>query len=29
MMNQGDRREAIFEEDEDRQRFLEALTGAW
>jgi hypothetical protein len=27
-MNRGDRREAIFEDDEDRQRFLETLTGA-
>ena len=28
VMNRGDRREAIFEDDEDRQRFLETLTGA-
>ncbi len=27
-MNRGDRREAIFEEDEDRQRLLEILTEA-
>ncbi len=26
VMNRGDRREAIFEEDEDRQRLLETLT---
>ena len=28
VMNRGDRREAIFEDDEDRQRFLETLTEA-
>ena len=26
VVNRGDRREAIFEEDEDRQRLLETLT---
>jgi len=26
VMNRGDRREAIFEDDEDRQRFLSTLT---
>jgi putative transposase len=28
VMNRGDRREAIFEDDEDRQRLLETLTEA-
>jgi REP element-mobilizing transposase RayT len=28
VMNRGDRREAIFEDDEDRERLLEALTQA-
>src|SRR5580698_3473365 len=28
VMNRGDRREAIFEDDQDRQRFLETLTEA-
>src|ERR1035438_7001666 len=28
VMNRGDRREAIFEDDEDRQRFLQTLTEA-
>jgi len=27
-MNRGDRREAIFEDDEDRQRLLQTLTEA-
>jgi REP element-mobilizing transposase RayT len=25
LMNRGDRREAIFEDDQDRERFLETL----
>ncbi len=29
VMNRGDRREAIFEDDEDRQRFLHTLTETW
>jgi hypothetical protein len=28
VLNQGDRREAIFEDDEDRQRLLQTLTEA-
>ena len=28
VMNRGDRREAIFEDDEDRERLLETLTQA-
>ena len=28
VMNRGDRREAIFADDEDRQRLLETLTAA-
>ena len=28
VMNRSDRREAIFEDDEDRQRLLETLTEA-
>ena len=28
VMNRGDRREAIFEEDEDRERLLQTLTEA-
>jgi hypothetical protein len=27
-MNRGDRREAIFEDDEDRERLLQTLTEA-
>jgi REP element-mobilizing transposase RayT len=28
VMNRGDRREAIFEDDEDRERLLQTLTEA-
>ena len=28
VMNRGDRREAIFEDDQDRERLLETLTEA-
>ena len=28
VMNRGDRREAIFEDDQDRERLLESLTEA-
>jgi putative transposase len=28
VMNRGDRREAIFEDDEDRERLLQTLTQA-